>query len=314
MKFIAYLFPILLFSACSPGLETSRPTPENREASLKSLVATEIRFDSLSVSGGHKMAFLRFLADSSILFRPGPVNGKKWYAAQKESKGTLKWTPDLADVSASGDLGYTVGPFSFQPDTIPCSNRMAGCSWGYYVGIWQRTNPGDWKLVLNYGVRSSHEEKIEHPDIHPLVVPDTTMTPGLPQAWTIDSVFALESSWPDTSKKDKWTFNDRMVAAMHPQASLYRTNQHPKKVEFNNQDFDWFISGTAGFPTIEPMGGAMSAAGDLAYTYGLITVYNSNYVPYPEPYYYVNIWQKDSSGKFRLIFNLANRQPAMKKK
>jgi ketosteroid isomerase-like protein len=60
----------------------------------------------------------------------------------------LTWSPVHADVSASGDLGYTYGTFEFRSkdkDGKPVSDV------GKYVTIWKKQQDGTWKVVLDMG-------------------------------------------------------------------------------------------------------------------------------------------------------------------
>jgi hypothetical protein len=60
-----------------------------------------------------RTAFLNVLSDDAIVFQPGPQNGRKASEAAKNKGGVLQWCPVLAVVAASGDFGYTTGPWMF---------------------------------------------------------------------------------------------------------------------------------------------------------------------------------------------------------
>ena len=64
---------------------------------------------------GNARSFLEFLAEDSILFRPGPVPGRKWIEEHPAPPNLLTWEPAFADVAQSGDLGYTTGPWEIRP-------------------------------------------------------------------------------------------------------------------------------------------------------------------------------------------------------
>src|ERR671914_1546344 len=84
-------------------------------AELRSVVQTEREFARAAAAQGMRASFLAFIADGGLLFRPGPVSGKKWWAEQPERAGLLSWEPVYADVSRAGDIGYTTGPWEFRP-------------------------------------------------------------------------------------------------------------------------------------------------------------------------------------------------------
>lgn len=61
---------------------------------------------------------------------------------------SLRWEPKGADVSASGDLGYTYGIFVAKgedPKDEPVTR------YGKYVSIWRKQSDGSWKVVLDIG-------------------------------------------------------------------------------------------------------------------------------------------------------------------
>jgi hypothetical protein len=57
-----------------------------------------------------RSASLHALSDESIVFLPGPQNGKKAWEAKPPSETGLQWHPVLAATSTNGDFGYTTVP------------------------------------------------------------------------------------------------------------------------------------------------------------------------------------------------------------
>ena len=58
----------------------------------------------------------------------------------------LSWAPNAAEVSASGDLGYTIGSFQLKldgPDGKPVTRA------GKYVTLWERSQGGSWQVVAD---------------------------------------------------------------------------------------------------------------------------------------------------------------------
>jgi ketosteroid isomerase-like protein len=121
---------------------------------LKSLVVTEQDFSQAAADKGTRPAFLQFIADDGILFRPKAVNGKLWMqdhplppAQTSEKRASLAWQPIFADVAEAGDLGYTTykyGTYSASSDdaTKKLPER------GNYLRIWKKQN-GVWRVVLD---------------------------------------------------------------------------------------------------------------------------------------------------------------------
>ncbi|HEY6045474.1 MAG TPA: hypothetical protein VIU65_02660, partial [Pyrinomonadaceae bacterium] len=50
----------------------------NQSKELNALVDNERAFSRMSEEKGTRESFTEFIADDGVLFRPGPVTGKKW--------------------------------------------------------------------------------------------------------------------------------------------------------------------------------------------------------------------------------------------
>ncbi len=59
----------------------------------------------------------------------------------------LNWQPGYADIAASGDFGFTCGPWTFQPTSV---NDSAVAN-GYFFTVWQKNKAGEWKFILDVG-------------------------------------------------------------------------------------------------------------------------------------------------------------------
>ena len=64
----------------------------------------------------------------------------------------LIWTPVGADISASGDLGYTYGNYEFHSKDKDGKQIVEH---GKYTSIWKKQKDGNWKIVLDMGNLSS---------------------------------------------------------------------------------------------------------------------------------------------------------------
>jgi ketosteroid isomerase-like protein len=79
---------------------------------------------------------------------PGKENIAKGMGFLDDKNNSLTWTPVGADISASGDLGYTYGTFEFHSkdkDGKPVVEN------GKYTSIWKKQKDGSWKVVLDMG-------------------------------------------------------------------------------------------------------------------------------------------------------------------
>ncbi len=82
----------------------------------------------------------------------GKTNIAKTMGFLDEKSNHLTWKPEGADVSSSGDLGYTYGTFEFS--TVGKDGKPA-VEHGKYTSIWKKQKDGSWKVVLDMGNGSS---------------------------------------------------------------------------------------------------------------------------------------------------------------
>lgn len=122
------------------------------QTDLTKLVETEKTFAQTALEKGTKTAFLEFLADDGVLFHPDRVNGKESWKNRPDSPALLVWTPEFADISANGVIGYTTGPWEFRPN----GKNDSPTAFGHFVSVWQRQQNGNYKVVLDIGI--SHEK------------------------------------------------------------------------------------------------------------------------------------------------------------
>lgn len=122
---------------------------ENEKEAIKQ---ADIEFSNLSVKEGFHKAFLSYVAEDGVLLRPNsyPFEGRKaieeLYSKSSDSSYTLTWKPSFADVSSSGDMGYTYGTWEFKTKTGDDKP-----SYGTYTTFWKKDKTGNWKFVLDTG-------------------------------------------------------------------------------------------------------------------------------------------------------------------
>jgi len=78
----------------------------------------------------------------------GKVNIAKTMGFLDEKSNHLSWTPVGANISASGDLGYTYGTYEFR--SVGKDGKPVAES-GKYTSIWKKQKDGSWKVVLDMG-------------------------------------------------------------------------------------------------------------------------------------------------------------------
>ena len=86
------------------------------------------------------------LRDNSL-----PIKGieaiEKAFNSSSSAQSQLTWEPAYADLSKSGDLGYTYGFYKYEA-TVQDSTIIQE---GAYVTIWKKNDSGEWKWVLDSG-------------------------------------------------------------------------------------------------------------------------------------------------------------------
>ena len=102
--------------------------------------------------------YLSYYADDAVEVPNGtPIlqakaNIAKTMGFLDDKNNHLTWVPVGADISASGDLGYTYGTYEFRSkdkDGKPVVDQ------GKYTSIWKKQKDGKWKVVLDMGNASS---------------------------------------------------------------------------------------------------------------------------------------------------------------
>ena len=123
-------------------------SPKSHETLKSELFAVEKEFCDMAQSEGVQNAFVHFAADSAVVQRKSQlVKGKESIKHQYESfprDVKLLWKPDFADVSTSGDLGYTYGKYTY---TTTDSLGHTTQSEGIFHTVWKRQPDGQWRFV-----------------------------------------------------------------------------------------------------------------------------------------------------------------------
>jgi ketosteroid isomerase-like protein len=128
----------------------SQSGPERYKAEI---IAADKAFSARSVKVGPRAAFLGAIARDSKLLGEDTRSGADAVNnlfIQLPDTASLTWEPAFADVSATGDLGYTWGRYELR---IPLPKLGAAplVRKGTYVTIWKRQPGGAWKVVLDGG-------------------------------------------------------------------------------------------------------------------------------------------------------------------
>jgi ketosteroid isomerase-like protein len=148
---IGIMFPFLSGFPAPGGAQE-----KNLSAPLDALVKTEREFAATSLKEGILASFMKYFADDGISFSPKPhiykeTEGKTHPPANPLAR-TLYWEPIVADVASSGDLGYTMGPFSLKDR----GKQDAPLWYGFFFSIWKKQKDGTWKVAVDLGTGSTN--------------------------------------------------------------------------------------------------------------------------------------------------------------
>jgi len=115
------------------------------------IIKTEQNFAKMAGEEGITKAFITYAAEDAVVMRNNVlVIGKENLAKhfEKQSSGPkdekLSWKPDFVDVSASGDLAYTYGHFTYAY-TDSTGTKIE--SNGVFHTVWKRQADGSWLFV-----------------------------------------------------------------------------------------------------------------------------------------------------------------------
>jgi len=108
--------------------------------------AADAAFASRAAEIGHHAAFIEYLAEDAVLFRPEAVRGQEWLAAHEPAGGRLEWSPAAAAVSCAATLAVTTGSWRY-------SNSEGGEPVaGHYLSVWRLDAQSRWRVVLDHGI------------------------------------------------------------------------------------------------------------------------------------------------------------------
>jgi hypothetical protein len=113
-------------------------------AQRDSLMTIDREFAVAAASKGAAAAYTAYTAAELRLYRDGkfPFVGKPAARSAFAVAGALAWQPAKADVSRTGDLGYTYGMAQWK------APGAAKVEYSNYVRLWKRQAGGAWRVVL----------------------------------------------------------------------------------------------------------------------------------------------------------------------
>lgn len=148
----------VLAAAAAAALHcASAPPRGNAAARLEkekaSLIKTDTDFSAVAQKRGIGEAFAAYAAESATIMPNGDFPAVGRPAIRKQFEGMpdeakLVWKPFAADVSQSGDLGYTLGTYEYR---APGPDGKMATRYGKYCTVWKKQPDETWKWVADIG-------------------------------------------------------------------------------------------------------------------------------------------------------------------
>ena len=133
----SFLFPIFLSFYLPIHAQSASP-----------LIKIEKVFEKSCLEKGIRDGFLAFVdSDGIVLTKKGTTNAKQFWNSLSAFDGIFTWSPSYAEMSNSGDWGYTTGNYEHRPKNITDPVN----EYGQYTTIWHKTPDGEWKYLIDIG-------------------------------------------------------------------------------------------------------------------------------------------------------------------
>ena len=268
--------------------------PVTTVVDYQDLVAAERAFSEFTSQHGIRAGFTRFLAEEAVVvtnrrFQPG----KPTYEKVPEQPTVLSWQPVYADIAASGDFGYTTGPFEVRPRATE-----AAAAFGQYTSIWRKTSTGEWKVVADVGIS----------------YPAPSVRPQMVELLPATALPARAAVAADTATRRQELLNaeqalDKVAATQSQQAAyrlvlsttqavrLYRAGSLP----YIGPTATAFIATQTQPATYTPLHAVVAASGDLGFTYGYGEIEHKK-----GPF--LRIWRRGANQPWELVHEVLDVQ------
>jgi hypothetical protein len=270
---------VLLLVAAASGQE--------RGDALARLVAAERAFAKMSVDTSQRDAFLANFADDGVWFTPGPSNTRADLRKRPTPAGpqqqVLDWEPVTGDVAASGDLGYTTGPWTLRSaGNTEAERKILGTGW--FFSVWQHRPDLGWRVLADFGVSCPHDGTL-----HALPFQRARTRATLPAAPGEPKDLAVQLRAADVELARQVTDKGWAAALAGlgtADVSIYRDGQAPAA---GAEAAARLLPRGSVASTAAPSFAQASAGGDLGVTYGA-------YTSGGQRGYYVRIWKRRAAG------------------
>ncbi len=280
-----FAFAVSIAQCAAPPAKTLPPD-------LASLVDAERSFARASLEEGMRAAFIGYLADDGIVFRPEPVAGKTWYASQTPSPAILVWEPEFADVSASNDLGYTTGPWVYRADST-----AEASAFGHYVSVWRRGADREWEVAIDVGISHARVDRPRSVAISAWEKPADAVT----QQEALAAIQQEERDFIDFASRG---IEDAFYTFGAEDVRVLRSGDLPA---IGKEKTRALLAKQPGTRTMKTTAVEASRAGDMGFTYGRCELVHHDAV---STSYYVRVWKRMPDSSWKIVLDLDSPLPA----
>jgi ketosteroid isomerase-like protein len=253
---------------------------------LQAMVNTERTFSKLAETQNTRDAFLANLNDQSLAFHQGsPSNAKEKWTSATPGPEWLYWLPSYADISRSGDLGFTYGPWNYRSNKSIEKPEASG----HFITVWKKQPDNTWKIAIDVGI--SHEPY----DVNEPPVKSSAIIAPAPQILKVrpkDDLLHTQKVFNESVVKDPLKTYTQWISKeiqYFREGSLPMTATESAVKDLTN----------AMFSTIDAQ---VSTAGDLGFTYGTVTWESTDGSP-AKKRGFVQIWKKEDGKTWKLILD-----------
>lgn len=235
------------------------------------VVGAEKAFAQYAITHSTRQAFLQYLDSQGVVFNRGAVrNGIELWTAAPESSIKLLWQPAFAATSATGDLGFTTGPYELRQTM---EDTAVGA--GHYTTIWVKNKAGEWKFLADLGTVYKHslynKQSLQlAPTFTPAPAADSSIL-LTEKKFITDHIARGSMAFREVIIPGSWFNLDRQQPLNTLPAIEQALSKIPADLVFT------------------PIASGMAHSRDLAYVYGLVT--NKE-----RKENYLRIWAHTSSG------------------
>jgi ketosteroid isomerase-like protein len=262
------------------------------QSPLEEIVGAEKNFAQLSVDKSIRTAFLEYFDENSIAFVKGePVPGRKGWEDREENNAYLFWWPVWADVSSSGDFGFTTGPAVFggeRQDAKPTGGT-------YYSSVWKKNAKGQWKVVADLGTGLYDPAENKKDFGSPRFV-GTKKNKAIDVAADRATMFRLDQDYIAELNKTQISFDRKFLS---PDARVHRPGRRPST---NAQEIK-ALEEKVKF-AFEQAGGDIGASGDMGVIWGRVKAQviregKESTIPLS----YMRVWKKEK-GRWKILLDV----------